>query len=285
MSVLKITHLSRAFKNVFTPAIRLDIRNSHSLKTNTINIRNSKEFVVEQRSFMENNNFEFHINIDGEDKLILDKIFSQKHRTLAGQAEWALGIVTGDNAKYLSNERLPGYESILTGKEVSKFVHCPPRQFIKYEPEKLQQVAPESKYRAKEKLIYRFISKELVFSYDNKQLLTLNSANILIPKTDHYPIKFILGLFNSSLYQYIFQKKFSSIKVLRNHIEVLPLPTWREKEIARISALVDDMFIFAGDVDQSSCLFQEMDHFIMSHWGLSEEEMDFIAKSIRSKED
>jgi hypothetical protein len=57
-------------------------------------------------------------------------------------------------------------------------------------------------------LIYRFISKYLVFAYDDKQKLTLNSANIVIPKTDDYPIKVIAALFNSSLYQFIFQKKF-----------------------------------------------------------------------------
>lgn len=280
-SILKIAYLDRAFKNVFSPVIRLDIQKRTPSISSMIDIQNGKEFKIKQSSFLENSNLEFHINIDREDKLILDKVFSQKHHTLTGQAEWALGIVTGDNSKYLSTEKLPGYEGVITGKEVSKFSHCSPKQFIKFEPDRFQQVAPECKYRAKEKLIYRFISKELVFSYDSKQLLTLNSANILIPKVDKYPIKFILGLFNSSLYQYIFQKKFSSIKVLRSHIEALPLPNWHEKEISKITSLVDDILVTINNDTRRHQLLDELDNFIMSHWGLTENEMDFVVKSLK----
>lgn len=282
-SILKIAYLNRAFKNVFSPVIRLDIQKRIPSSANMIDIQNGKEFKVKQSGFLENSNLEFHINIDREDKLILDKVFSQKYHTLTGQAEWALGIVTGDNSKYLSTEKLPGYEGVITGKEVSKFSHCSPKQFIKYEPDKFQQVAPECKYRAKEKLIYRFISKELVISYDSKQLLTLNSANILIPKIDKYPIKFILGLFNSSLYQYIFQKKFNSIKVLRSHIEALPLPNWYGKEVSKITSLVDDILVTANNDTQRHQLLDELDNFIMSHWGLTKNEIDFVVKSLKGE--
>lgn len=282
-AILKIAYLNRVFKNVFTPVVRLDIQNNHPCATNEIAIQNGKDFKVKQRCFRENGHLEFRINIDREDKIIINKIFSQAHHTLAGQADWALGIVTGDNAKYLSGEKLPGYEGILTGKEVSKFVYCSPRQFIKYEPEKFQQVAPEWKYRAKEKLIYRFISKELIFSYDDKQMLTLNSANILIPKIDKYPAKVMLGLFNSSLYQYIFRKKFSSIKVLKGHIETLPLPNLDDEEISNIKKLVDDILIITNDVARRRQLLDEIDHFVMSHWGLTSKEMDFVLKSLRGE--
>ncbi len=282
-SILKIAYLDRVFKNVFSPVIRLDIQKRTSSASSMIDIQNGKEFKVKQSSFLENSNLEFHINIDREDKLILDKVFSKKYHTLTGQAEWALGIVTGDNSKYLSMEKLPGYEGVITGKDVSKFSHCSPKQFIKFEPDRFQQVAPECKYRAKEKLIYRFISKELVFSYDSKQSLTLNSANILIPKIDKYPIKFILGLFNSSLYQYIFQKKFSSIKVLRSYIEALPLPDWHEKEISKITSLVDDILVTVDNDTRRHQLLDELDNFIMSHWGLIKNEIDFVVKSLKGE--
>jgi hypothetical protein len=284
-SILKIVYLDRAFKNVFTPVVRLDLQNQTPSHANNIEIQNGKSFKVKQSSFAENINLEFHINIDGEDKVILDKIFSQNYQTLAGHAEWALGIVTGDNAKYLTRERMSGYEGILTGKEVSKFVYLPPKQFIRYEPERFQQVAPEYKYRVKEKLIYRFISKELVFSYDDKQLLTLNSANIVIPNTEKYPIKVILGLFNSSLYQYIFQKKYSSIKVLKGHIEAMPLPNWRENIMSRIIELVDNLLDTTIDESVRLSLFQELDLFIMLQWGLTKEEVVFIAKKLGSRRD
>ncbi|KJJ84932.1 modification methylase VspI family protein [Candidatus Omnitrophus magneticus] len=284
-TILKIVSLNRAFKNVFTPAVRLDLKKSELQSENLIDIKNSGDFKARQKDFAKNSNYEFSININAEDKLVFDKIFSKKYYTFAGYAEWALGIVTGDNDKYLSGEKLSGYEAVLTGKEVSKFVYQTPKQFIKYEPEKFQQSAPIAKYRAKEKLIYRFISKELVFSYDDKKILTLNSANILIPSMDKYPVKFILGLFNSSLYQYIFQKKFSSIKVLRSHIEELPLPDWSEKEIRVLSELTENIMDARGNETEYKRLFREIDYFVMSQWGLTKEEMDLVARSIGSTAD
>ena len=118
-------------------------------------------------------------------------------------------------------------------------------------------------------MIYRFISKYLVFAYDDKQKLTLNSANIVIPKTDDYPIKVIAALFNSSLYQFIFQKKFSSIKVLRNHIEQMPLPLWDKVTFSEIIKLVDEI-IDKGDK------FEELDYFIMKKYSLSSQEITYI---------
>lgn len=282
-SVKKITYLSRAFKNVFTPVVRLDIQKRYPSETNMIDIQNGKKFKVKQGNFIDNSGFEFHINIDREDSLILEKIYSQEYYTLAGQADWALGIVTGDNAKFLSSEKLSGYEGVLTGKEISKFIHQSARNFIRFESEKFQQVAPEYKYRVQEKLIYRFISKGLVFSYDNKQLLTLNSANILIPKIEKCSIKVILGLFNSSLYQYIFQKKFSSIKVLRSHIETLPLPNWSKKTKTEMTELVDNLLNYDINENKRSQLLQQLDNFVMVRWGLTKAEIRFIIRNVNQR--
>ena len=62
-----------------------------------------------------------------------------------------------------------------------------PAAFIRFDPDRFQQAAPERKYRAPEKLVYRFISKKLIVAYDDRGRLTLNSANILIPRVDAVP--------------------------------------------------------------------------------------------------
>ena len=124
-----------------------------------------------------------------------EKIYKTNHVTLKGKASWALGIVTGNNKKFITFKRSPGFEPIYRGKDVKRFVLSSPSCYIRFRPHYFQQVAPEEKYRAKEKLIYRFISRNLKFAYDNCQSLTLNSANILIPKLPNYPVKVILALF------------------------------------------------------------------------------------------
>ena len=152
---------------------------------------------------------------------------------------------------------------------MKKFVLNTPSRYIRFQPDKFQQAAKEEKYRAKEKLIYRFISKNLVFAYDNSKSLTLNSANTLIPEIPDYPIKVIAALFNSSLYQFLFQKKFSSIKVLRNHIEDLPLPLWNKKTFSKIIQMVDKII-----KNQNS--FQDLDDYLMKRFPLSKKERKHI---------
>lgn len=276
----KILFLDRVFKNVFTPVIRFDIQKTQFPKNHKIEVRNGKTFEIAQDELLKNEHFEISIIIDNEDARILKKIFSQRHKTLTNDAEWALGIVTGNNDKFLSKEKKEGHEGIIKGKDIMKFIYQPAQCFLKFEPAQFQQTAPEQKYRSKEKLIYRFISKQLVFAYDDKQILTLNSANILIPQSSTHSIKVILGLFNSSLYQFIFHKKFNSIKVLRNHIESLPLPDWSEAIYKNIVSFVDRLICFSLDQEDHICIFNELDKYIMFQWGLTESEIQHVLKNV-----
>ena len=272
--VKKIIYFNRIFKNVFTPVIRLDLeKNNKKTKLTTIHSKN-KKYKIKQIKWMSNHDFVFDIHSNNFDSKIIDKIYKIKHTTLKNKASWALGIVTGNNKKFITSESKPGFEPIYKGKDINKFILDKPSSYIQFQPEKFQQVAPEEKYCAKEKLIYKFISKNLTFAYDNHKRLTLNSANILIPEIPNYPIKVIAGLFNSSLYQFLFQKKFSSIKVLRSHIEDLPLPLWDEKTFSKITKLVDGIM-------QNQSNFQELDSYITNRFSFSEKEKDYIMKEIK----
>lgn len=267
--IKKIVYLNRVFKNVFTPVIRLDLQKSKNKDGDVEICKESERYNIKQTRWLENNDFIFDIHVNNFDSEIIDKIYKNNHTTLLGRADWALGIVTGDNEKFITYEPKRGFEPIYKGKDVERFVLNKPVSFIQFTPEKFQQVASVDKYRAKEKLIYRFISKYLVFAYDDKQRLTLNSANIIIPRIPDYPIKVISALFNSSLYQFVFQKKFSSIKILRSHIEQLPLPIWDKKTFSEIGEMVDEII-----KDKNN--FIKLDNYIMDKFNLSLEEKNHI---------
>ncbi|MBU2025335.1 N-6 DNA methylase [Patescibacteria group bacterium] len=267
--IKKVSYLNRVFKNVFTPVIRLDLEKSEKENGQIEIYKENETYTAKQSKWKNNQDFIFDIHANGVDTAIIDKIYNVHHTTLAGQADWALGIVTGNNKAYIASDKQKDFEEIYKGKDVEKLALSNPSNYIKFTPEKFQQVAPIDKYRAKEKLIYRFISKYLVFAYDNKQKLTLNSANIVIPKIPNYPIKVIAALLNSSPYQFIFQKKFSSIKVLRNHIEQMPLPLWDKEIFNNIIKLVDETI-------ENSEKFEILDNYIMKQYSLSLEEINYI---------
>ncbi|OHD66992.1 MAG: hypothetical protein A2176_16085 [Spirochaetes bacterium RBG_13_51_14] len=268
----RIIRLGRVFKNVFTPVIRLDLVKG-GRPGMVRSISGGGAHAVDQNRFRGNGDFIFDISVSSMDVRILDRVYGREHTTLEGGADWALGIVTGDNEKYLNGSGSGGYEPIYRGRDVDHYFLLEPSAYIRFTPDKFQQAAPEEKYRAREKLVYRFISKGLVVAYDNRGSLTLNSANILIPQAERYPLKAVLALFNSSLYQFIFQKKFSSIKVLRSHLERLPLPLWDTDALNRLVYLADRVL-------QCRTRPELVDTFIMDQCGLTGTERAHVLQSV-----
>ncbi|MEA1962659.1 MAG: N-6 DNA methylase [Patescibacteria group bacterium] len=264
--IKKIFYLNRIFKNVFTPVIRLDLTKCKKSNKKTQIIKENEIYTISQSKWMNNQNFVFNIHANNIDIDIISKVYDIKHINLVKNADWALGIVTGNNKKYIVSEQQNNFEPIYRGKDIEKFILKNPSNYILFTPKKFQQVAPIEKYRAKEKLIYKFISKKLVFAYDDKQKLTLNSANIVIPKLQNYPVKVIAALFNSSLYQFIFQKQFSSIKILRSHIEQMPLPLWNNKILEQIVFFVDEIIAKKSN-------FEKIDKYIFQQFNFSEKEI------------
>ncbi len=272
--IKKIICLNRIFKNVFTPVIRLDLEKHNKRAKQTVIHNANKKYKTRQIRWMSRQDFIFDIHSNNFDSKIIDKIYNTKHTTLKNQASWALGIVTGNNKKFITAEGRPGFEPIYKGKDIKKFILDKPSSYIQFQPEKFQQAADEKKYRAKEKLIYKFISKNLTFACDSRKRLTLNSANALIPEIPDYPIKVIASLFNSSLYQFLFQKRFFSIKVLRSHIEDLPLPLWDKRAFSKIIKLADRVI-----QDQNE--FQKLDSYIINQFSLLEKEKNYIKKTTK----
>lgn len=265
-----IETLGRVFKNVLSPAIILEVEKNTPLQSSEVIVKLPDiQYKIKQKRFQTTKDNTFDILIRPEDETIISKVYSVKHVNLTNNAEWALGIVTGDNKKYLSKEWKEGYEPVFRGSDVCRYFFKEPSCYIRYTPEKFQQSAPEEKYRSSQKLVYRFISNKLVFAYDNKGRLTLNSANILIPKLEGYPAKIIMALFNSSLYQYIYCKKFNTVKVLRGNLEQLPLPLWPEPVMEHIVNLVDGII-------EGKDMIGKLDDYILDQFGLSPEERVYI---------
>lgn len=153
--------------------------------------------------------------------------------------------MTGDNKGRLLSEPALGTEPIYTGKEIKPYRLRPARQHIVFDRQRLQQAAPDAIYRAPEKLVYKFISKRLVFAYDAEGSLCLNSANILIPSAPSMGIKTVMTFLNSSVFQFLHAKIFGEVKVLKGNLTGFPFPHVSEEIDARLTRLAND--VLAGD--------------------------------------
>ncbi len=268
-SIVKIVEYEKIFKNVFTDVIRLDIQKVIE-KDNVIEIINEQsQHTINQEEFSNDEDYIFYTKINTQELELIKKIYKKRHFTLKNKARFGLGIVTGNNKKIVHTEKQENDEVIFKGKDIRKFFLKNADNYINFKPSEYQQVASEDIYRAKEKLIYKFISKDLVFAYDNSGRLTLNSANILIPELEDYDIKIVLAFLNSKIFNFLFKKKFNSIKILRSHIESLPFPYLEEKQKKEIIDLVDNVLRNRG-------VETKLDDYICDIFNLTEKEREII---------
>lgn len=200
--------------------------------------------------------------------------------TLMGQADFAMGIVTGDNKNLLKKENDPNLEGILKGNDLTLYDYRPESNYISFTPDNFQQIADVSMYRCPEKLFYKFISDSLVFSYDNQGKLSLNSCNILIPRVETMGMKYILAILNSDVANFYFQKKFNSVKVLKSHLERIPIPKATKEEQDEIVKLVDEILKNPSKKQEIHQILQEK---IYKLYDLTSEEQRLIEDSRRKK--
>ncbi len=190
-------------------------------------------------------------------------------RYLKGQSDFALGIVTGNNAEFIKNEKFAGSERIISGADISPYEISESMAYIKYDRERLRQVAPDRFYRAPEKILYRFIATHPIATLDTEKLLPLNSVNVLIPKITNLPASYIVAVLNSKAVEWYFKKVYRTLKVLRQQLEDLPLPAPDYDE--KITNLAKAIFL-EKNKDKRAELISKVDLMVSRAYGFSEEE-------------
>ncbi len=278
-SIDVVEYLGDAFHKVNCPSIIMKIRNTgKELSTKGLVINDGeRKFTIDTNRPVTAETFSF-LTTD-EEYRIIEKIKNVRDaRFLLDNADFALGIVTGNNAEYISGEKNSDNEMVLRGSDIFKYSYRNSDSFIIFKPDSFQQVAPSALYRAKEKLLYRFISSQLVFAYDDKQTLSLNSCNVLIPRIPGLEVKYILAILNSGVSQFFYQKQFDSVKILRAHIESIPIPYVDSAGQKKIISYVDRI-IAGADLD---ALYNTLDELISDIYGLNDAERALI-KSVVDK--
>ncbi len=278
-----LNFLGNAFDKVQCPCIILQVKHNAN-QGNCMNmlVQTSKNsFIIKENRLLSADYFSFNIS-DAEYK-ILDKIKNNPANTyLAQNAVFALGIVTGNNKKFISPQKTTSNEIILKGSDICKYKPKEITNYIEFVPEAFQQVAPKEYYRAPEKLLYRFICNQLVFSYDNKQTLSLNSCNIVIPQIEGLSVKYILAILNSRIAQFYFKKTFNSVKVLRSHIEQIPIPFIKKEQQQEFISYIDTLIATHLEENLAS-IYDELDQRIADLYNLDRTEYEVIKESMQGE--
>lgn len=277
------------FQKVYAPCLVIIFqqeREKINRERNEIKIENGvfngavEKKVISQKNFEKSADNIFNINQVGETEEILNHILAQKNYYLKDNALFILGIVTGNNEKYLLKEKKDNrYSPIIVGKDVSKYkIDFSGNHFI-YDKEILQQIAPKEYYTVAEKIIYKFIGEKLAFAYDDKQYFTLNNANAFVPKIEKLKTKYILALLNSRLIQFFYSKSFFTVRVLRGNLEKLPLAYADAEKQDEIITLVNQA-INSKNKEVFKTVLDKIDEKVFSLYKIPEKWQQFICKEV-----
>lgn len=214
----------KAFKGLVTKAQAIIIENKEADSKDSIECCFGEvSFKRSLKSFAGNPKLIFNFWTNEAEAQVINHLYAVKHVTLKDKANWALGIVTGNNDRFCSDKSMDGYIPIYKGADITKTGLKEPSTFIVNDFSNFQQVAPLEMYQAREKLIYKFISSDLCFYCDKQQKYILNSANLLIPVNVGITAEQLTNLLNSEIINWIFKKLFSTHKILRSDLELLPI--------------------------------------------------------------
>ncbi|MDR2766812.1 MAG: N-6 DNA methylase [Treponema sp.] len=272
---ISIKLLGNAFKGVLSESILLNIKKIPSNGTVSIEDAAGKQYRINLENIC-SPDFIVSANINTEDNKIIDKLYNSRCKTLKENTIFALGIVLGDNKKHLfAAKNNKNFESIYRGKEIGKYRLLENEYCIDFNPGLYQQVAPIEYYRQK-KIVYRFINDSIICTLDTNNNLILNSANLFISFA--YPMETIVSLFNSDIYTFVFRKKFNSRKVLKSHIQDLPIPLFDEKMHKYIFNLYSGTF---NKNNANIASYQkEIDKIICDYFLISNQEYQHILEAL-----
>ena len=260
---IEILPLGMAFKGVQSECVLLKLSEITTAEPQII-VKKDTTYKLNAKNISAPDYF-ISYNVSENDDNILNKIYSAKSVKLSANTKFALGIVTGNNKKYVHETKATNEEAIFRGKDILPYKLKSPEVFINFTPEVFQQVAPIEMYRSK-KIVYKFISDKIVCAIDCNSLV-LNSANVII--SNDYPMEILVCLFNSPIYTFIYQKKFKSKKVLKQHFQDFPLPVLSNELNKSFCDVYSD--IFAGKSNQENA-----DKLICNYFKISDAEYNYI---------
>jgi predicted RNA methylase len=283
--IKEISVWGELFKNVFAPSMSLSLQkcsDNEKRESNIIHVRTKNNFSSGTTTLIPQNYYQktiqniFNILYTHRAENIVTKIRESGTLTLNDNAEFFLGVVTGSNSLHLSNQQSETHpDPIITSKDVDKYRISFGGNYFCYNPSALQQTASRECYTSKQKIVYRFIGRNLTFAVDDIGYYSLNNVNGFIPYLSNCTPEYIAALLNSQVIQYFYDKSFFTYKVLKGNIGQIPLKIPCTEDMHRITRLAREASNTTNSFEYASCK-DRINDFFFSLYGITDKEANRI---------
>jgi len=216
---------------------------------------------------------------------IIEKVFEKEHDTFGSLCEVNQGIaLKGD--KSLSLKKTKENENcfkLLDGRNINKYSIKWDGVYLDYDLERIHSCKRKDIFESAEKLMFRRVSSSLIFTYDSEQYYALNTL-VIVNKIDNKigpDLKFILGLMNSKLMNYVYSNKFKSTKTVFSEIQArsikeLPIPKMSNELENEITSLSAEIISLKKSMTDTTDLEIQIDQLVYQLYDLTEEEIKII---------
>ena len=272
------------FENAIVENIVFSVtkRKSNNDLVKVLRGKNSKiifDKYIEIDKFRNNKNFTFNINSDD----FIDIFFVNK-QPLSYYCNINQAIaLKGDKSISVKTSYKNGYYKLLDGRNINKYSIEWSGNYLDYSLDRIHSCKRKDIFECNEKLLFRRVSASLIFSYDNEKYYALNTIVVVTAKREDINLKYLLGLLNSKLINYIYTKKFKSTKTVFSEIQArsvgeLPIVMPVTELQKPIIDLVDKILATKkpdASVDTSE-LEHKIDKLVYKLYGLTEEEITIV---------
>ena len=286
-----VTYSNMQFEKAVVENISLII-SKNKLKEYEIKIINKRNLAFEMqrkipsRYFSREPYYRFSIN----SRLFVEELFQNSIPLISVCNINQAIALKGDKSLSVRYEENEGYYKLLDGRNIKKFSINWTGEFLEYDINKIHSCKTKDIFLVDEKLLFRRVSSNLIFAYDDKQYFALNTIVVLTLKNNsinrNISIKFLLALLNSSLLNFIYKTKFKSTKTVFSEIQarsVGELPIKIPKNQGPFITYIDKILEIKRNSlgSDTSKLEYEIDSLVYKLYGLSEDEIAIVEKSIR----
>ncbi len=216
---------------------------------------------------------------------LMDKLRIKSIR-LADVIDIRQAIKSGNDTLYISEYRIDNnYQPILRGKDIKKYTIINPHLYLYYGR---HLACPRSKEIFEQpKILIREAGAEITATYDDSNYFIMSSLYNAILINKEFSLKYILGLLNSKLFQYLMYKltfektKGAFTKAKIYHYYELPVKICADSEqepiINKVNAILSVKY--SNPSADTSALELDIDHLVYQLYGLTEEEINIIEAS------
>lgn len=285
-----VTYPYMPFENAVVENVTFLLQKKCASEYSTLIYSHDKKGIVEilrkdKKDFMGDKNKAFNVNPNN----LVDEIYKIDHDELNQLCNINQAIaLKGDKSLSLRNKNQNNeYVKLLDGRNIQKYEIHWDGVFLDYDVKRIHSCKKKDIFEAEEKLLFRRVSSSLIFAYDDKQHYALNTLVVLTPKNgSNISLKYLLGLMNSKMMNYIYKNKFKSTKKVFSEIQArsvgrLPIVKASDQHKQDLITLVDKILTSkknnpGGDVVQYE---KKIDDIVFDLYQIPAEKKELILSS------